>query len=120
MYFPENGRILILGVGYALCGDDGVGPYIVEELKKRQLSENVFILNAEEVPEIYTDKIISFLPDYILIIDAIDFKKNPGDFAIISADVLKEKMPSTHSPSLKVVIDYLKSRIDVNISILGI
>lgn len=115
-----KGRIVIVGIGNILRGDDGVGPYIAEELIRKIKNENVLVLNCEEVPESYTDKIVNFAPSVILIIDAVEINKEPGTVAIIKQNELKGKTLTTHTISLKVFIDYIKSRTNAEVFVLGI
>ena len=65
--------LVILGIGNDIRGDDGLGPYIIEELsnKKEALEDNsdidsifdlkdLFLINGGSVPENFTSKIKSY------------------------------------------------------------
>lgn len=110
-------KVMILGVGNPLRGDDGVGPYLVEQLRGQT---DAILLNCEEVPENFLGKIAENQPDSILIIDAIDLGMSPGAAAILQEDKLGDISWSTHHASLRLFIDYVKADTKANVLILGI
>jgi coenzyme F420 hydrogenase subunit delta len=92
---PEYLRksILIFGCGNVLFGDDGFGPIVAEELGRNyNIPENVYVLNAElSVREILFNVTLSEIrPDTIVIIDAVDFGREPGEIFEIDLDKLPE------------------------------
>ena len=89
--------LVILGIGNDIRGDDGLGPYIIEELsrKKEEIQENsdidsifdlncLFLINGGSVPENFTSKIKSYDPSHIILIDASLMNKEPGDIEIVN------------------------------------
>lgn len=43
----KKNKVQIIGIGNILRNDDGVGPYIINELKKKKLPDNVELINVE-------------------------------------------------------------------------
>ncbi len=89
-----NCKILILGCGNILFGDDGFGPHVAEELQKNyNLPENVGVINAgSSVRNILFDIVLSEKkPDKIIIVDAIDAGKTPGEIFELPIDEIPEK-----------------------------
>ncbi len=89
-----NCKILILGCGNILFGDDGFGPHVAEELQKNyNLPENVVVINAgTSVRNILFDIALSEKkPEKIIIIDAIDAGKTPGEIFELPIDEIPEK-----------------------------
>lgn len=89
-----NCNILILGCGNILFGDDGFGPQVAEDLLKNyNLPENVGVINAgSSVRNILFDIALSEKkPDKIIIVDAIDAAKTPGEIFELSIDEIPEK-----------------------------
>lgn len=87
-------KILILGCGNILFGDDGFGPYVAEELRKNyKLPENAGVINAgSAVRSILFDIALSEKkPEKIIIIDAIDAGKTPGE--IFELPIFKASCP---------------------------
>lgn len=89
-----NYNVLILGCGNILFGDDGFGPLVAEELRKNyNLPENAGVINAgSSVRNILFDIALSEKkPDKIIIIDAIDAGKTPGEIFELPIDEIPEK-----------------------------
>ncbi|MHB1335002.1 MAG: hydrogenase maturation protease [Candidatus Humimicrobiaceae bacterium] len=75
--------VLILGCGNILFGDDGFGPKVVEYLEQNySIPENAEVINAGcSVRNILFDIILSSnKPEKIIIIDAVDMGRMPGEF----------------------------------------
>lgn len=111
------GRVLIIGVGNRQRGDDGIGPFLIEKLKDAGFSN---VLDAGTVPENYTKSVIEYFPDTVILIDALSFGGNPGDYKIITATSFDEFGFSTHTASLKLFVTYISQFISVNFFLLGI
>jgi len=82
---------LVLGCGNILFGDDGFGSCVAEQLKRGgALPENVSVVDATtRVREILFDLILSEQkPRRIIVVDAIDARKKPGEVFKISVDEL--------------------------------
>lgn len=110
-------KIVILGIGNRLKGDDGAGSIIAEKLREKIKNKNILVIDAEKSPENYLGVIKKFHPSLILIIDAVDFGSFPGDFRIFKIEEIKDTTISTHNFSLS----FLKKLIgNTEIYILGI
>jgi hydrogenase 3 maturation protease len=112
-----KGKVLILGVGNPLRGDDGAGPYLIKQLKGLV---DAVLLNGEEEPENLLDPIVEMKPDSILIVDALELNAHPGSVALLEEDQLERRNLSTHHPSLKLFIECVKGETGANILVLGI
>jgi hydrogenase 3 maturation protease len=104
----EGKKVLIIGIGNRLKGDDGVGSIIAEKLKEKIRKENLFVIDAENAPENYTGKIKEISPELLLIIDAVDFGSYPGDFRIFEIDEIKDTTVSTHNFSISLLKKFIK------------
>lgn len=93
-------KILLLGVGNRLRGDDAVGSLLVEKLQGRV---NVPLIDASDVPENYLGPIEAADADLVLIIDAADFGGQPGDLTLADMEHLKDVAMSTHNASLNLL-----------------
>lgn len=86
--------ILIFGCGNILFGDDGFGPRVADELfKKYDLPENAGVIKAgTSVRTMLFDIILSEKkPKKIIIVDAIDAEKSPGEIFELPIDEIPEK-----------------------------
>ncbi len=112
-------KLVIMGIGNDICGDDGIGPYIVENIKHLE-SSNVSILNATTVPENFTGKIRKIDPTHIIIVDAVIMNEGPGKIKIVKKEEVAGVSLSTHSMSLSYLVNYLELEKPYNILFIGI
>ena len=125
--------LVVLGIGNDIRGDDGLGPYIIEELslKREKLLESsdissifdlneLFLINGGSVPENFTSKIKSLDPSHIILIDASLMNRNPGDIEIVDKENISNVSISTHSMSLAYLIKFLELEKPYEILFIGI
>ncbi|MFN4180910.1 MAG: hydrogenase 3 maturation endopeptidase HyCI [Armatimonadota bacterium] len=103
-----NKKVAIVGVGNRLRGDDAVGSVIAEQLQPLA-SEQVLVIDAETVPENYLGLLLDAKPDIVLFVDAVDFGGKVGEWVLLPLSVLGDKVPSTHTVSLKLLGQILES-----------
>jgi len=118
-----RGRIVILGVGNPLKGDDAAGLLIVEQVMKNvpaRARPGVRIFRTYDVPENYTGKIRKFKPARILIIDAALAGLRPGDVFILEKEKIAIEEISSHKIPLMVLISYLEQNTGCKVTVLGI
>ena len=77
-------------------------------------------IDAGSAPENFTGKIKKEDPDTILIVDAADLGKDPGDFAILARDEILSSGFTTHDLSPAMLMEYLETETDADIYMLGI
>jgi hydrogenase 3 maturation protease len=112
-----KGKVLLVGLGNSMRGDDGSGPKIIEMLDGKVKAD---LLDAGEVPESYTGRILAAQADTILLIDAADFGAAPGDLAILEPEDLTGRAVSTHQIPLGLLIRYIKENSHADMFALGI
>lgn len=112
-----KGKVLILGVGNRLRGDDGAGPDLIKQLKGRV---DAVLLNCEEEPERFLDQIAAMKPDSILIVDALELKSHPGSVAFLEEDQMERRSLFSHHASLKLFIECVKGETGAKVLVLGI
>ncbi|MDL2270359.1 hydrogenase maturation peptidase HycI [Methanobrevibacter sp. OttesenSCG-928-I08] len=108
-----------MGVGNDLKGDDGVGPFIINELKNIN-NQKLVLIDASTVPENFTGLIKKENPSHIIIIDATLMDKKPGTIGIFSKEEFKNINISTHAMSLSYLIRYLEESNSFKILFIGI
>jgi len=82
---------VVLGCGNILFGDDGFGSRVAEHLQNSEsLPENACVIDATtRVREILFDLILSeHKPRRIIVVDAVDVSKKPGEVFRIGLDEL--------------------------------
>ncbi len=87
-------RVLILGVGNILFGDDGFGPAVVEALQKDYaIPEDIYVMDVGTGVRklLFTLILGDSYPKEVVIVDAVDWGDQIGNVKIISA----EQLPAT-------------------------
>lgn len=106
---------LIMCIGNRDGGDDAVGPYIADKLKKTEIET----IDCETNPENYTSVVKKFSPDNLIIIDAVEMGLKPGEIRIVPEEKLGVMTISTHGIPIPVLIGYLKQNVK-SIILIGI
>lgn len=116
----ENKRIVIMGVGNRMRGDDAIGCLISDDLKNEN---GLTVIDCGSAPENYIDKVIFLKPDQVIIIDACNFKSEPGRFKLFSEkqiDKIYQNLISTHNLPLNLTVTMIKKQLPCEIQLLGI
>lgn len=100
-------RIVVLGVGSELYGDDAVGVVVARRVKQMDLGPNV------EVIEGHTGGLNLLFDmegaDWAIVVDAVDFGGQPGEICVFEAEdadlVMARRVASLHHVSLADVLE---------------
>lgn len=116
-----RGKLVFLGIGNPMRGDDGIGVEFIEELKNHLYIKSfpVYLFNGNQLPENYLEPIVKIKPATVFLVDAVDFGASPGTFKLFKK-AEPEMHFSTHTLSLNFILGYLKEKTEANIFILGI
>ncbi len=112
-----KGKVVLVGIGHPLRGDDGLGPALIGRLKGRV---RAVCLDAGSAPENYAGAVIREAPDTVLLIDAVHLEKPPGSWDILEEEAIARTGLSTHDLSPAMFIEYLRSRTRARIYLLGV
>ncbi len=95
-------KTCIIGMGNYLRRDDAVGLYLIDELRSTIRSEDVLLMNVEDVIENYVFKIADLDCDNVLILDAVKSTTTPGSIVFGRLIKFDEALNdySTHKLSL--------------------
>ena len=120
-------KLVIMGIGNELKGDDAIGIYVVKKLMRHFNREgeiisikNLYLINAGTVPDFFTDILKEIEPTHILVVDCALIGKEAGAMDIIKEDEIANYSFSTHTLPLSIIVKYLKNFMDADIIILGI
>lgn len=123
-YLPEfcTKETLILGCGNRLFGDDGFGPAVVDHLlASYEIPEHVYVMDVGTGVRklLFTLCLSSELPRRIVIIDAVDKERVPGEvFQLPLDDIPSEKIDdfSLHQvPSSNLAQDLKQMGVEVDV-----
>lgn len=112
-----KGKIVILGMGNPLKGDDGLGPHLIKRLEGKV---RAYLIDGGSAPENYVGKIASLKPNTILVIDACNLGWAPGRVELLEIEKMKNIGHSTHSISPGVFMTYLKEATGADIFMLAV
>jgi len=112
-------RVVVVGVGNPIRGDDAVGPRIIELLESKPI-DGVLLLNTESVPEAFTGKVEKFNPTHVLLVDAANFRGAAGETKLITGEQIGGQAVSTHSLPLNIFISYIEKSLGLSVLLLGI
>lgn len=105
-------KTIILGIGNKLMMDDGIGVYLVEEIRKTETNPQInYIIGESDI-----DYSLSQLEgaEFVIILDAVLSGSNPGDLTIFPLDqVHSHKMLdlSPHNLHLFQALYYQRDKI---------
>ena len=89
-------KLVIMGIGNELKGDDAIGIYVVKKLMRYFNKEgelinikNLYLINAGTVPDFFTDILKEINPTHILIVDCAVMGKEAGAIEIKKEDIIE-------------------------------
>jgi hydrogenase maturation protease len=102
----SQGKIVVLGIGNPYMHDDAIGPRVVDELRKLNVSDKVLVFD-------YGSLDLALLAYFknsskIVIIDALKAGVNPGTvskYIVSSLDDSKTSAPNLHELELHDIVD---------------
>ncbi len=104
---PEGeNRILVIGVGRRIRGDESAGLMVADELAKMN-PRNYRVLVAEDRPENYTDEIRHYNQTHILYLLATRSGGTPGETRLITIE--EHERTSLHESPLTTLTHYLST-----------
>lgn len=119
-------RVLVLGCGNILLGDDGIGPAVIEYLQKNyKIPEDVCLIDARtSVREIlFMISLSEIKPKKIVLVDSIDVGRKAGEVLEIDIDSIplnKLDNFSMHQAPTSNLLKELKEFCRIEIKILAV
>lgn len=110
-------RVVIMGVGNELRGDDGFGVILAERLEGL-VPQRIFV--TFDLPEDYAVKAADLRPEVVLVLDAADFGGDPGQARLIRAQDIPPTPGVTHRPSLEMLARFLELDAGAQTWVLGV
>jgi len=114
-----RGKTLLITIGNSLRADDGVGPFVGEQVRFKNPGHRV--INAYTTPENIAQTAIDFKPDKIVLLDAAHFGGRPGELKIIPLELINQQtVISTHSFPLSVTFSIVKEDTGAELVAVGV
>lgn len=109
--------VLFITIGNSMRSDDGVGVYIGDRVIGRPGYQ---VLNAYDKPENIIDEAVSFKPKRTVIIDAADFRGEPGEARVIDEELIPKTALTTHAFPVPVLARMLAKDTGCEVIFIGI
>jgi len=117
-WLTNGERVVVAGIGNPIRSDDFVGVKIVQNLQGK-VSERVYLIECETVPESFLQPIVEFNPTHVLLIDAALIGLMPGETRLIDPQRIADfPAISTHMLPLRIFCEYLTATTKAKISLL--
>ncbi|MBS7656347.1 MAG: hydrogenase maturation peptidase HycI [Candidatus Bathyarchaeia archaeon] len=112
-------RLVVLGVGNPMRGDDAAGVEVVKRLFGK-VPEWTKIIDCEMTPENFLPEIEAYKPTHVLIVDAAEMNTEPGEVQLLSLEKMLNTAISTHTIPLSILAGVLAEEVKAKIVFLGI
>jgi len=119
LFLEEDGRVVVVGIGNPLKGDDAVGLAVIDHLEQREM-DDVLLVRAESAPENFTGPIRSYEPTHVLMVDSAELDAPPGMTRIVPVDAILGNRISTHTSSLGILIRFLERTTSSRVTLIGV
>lgn len=117
-WLSDAERVVVAGIGNPIRMDDFVGVKIVQDLRGK-VSEKVYLIECETVPESFLQQITDFNPTHVLLLDAAILGLKPGHSRLINPKRLANfPAVSTHMLPLRIFCEYLAKTTNAKIALL--
>ena len=112
-------KLVVLGIGNPLRGDDALGLDILKILKGK-VSTSVGLIECQTTPENFTGKIKRLKPSHVLMIDAACFGANPGRARLVPPEKIAGVAVSTHAMPLHMLAEILEKSVGAKVVLLAV
>ncbi len=110
-------RVILVGVGNRLGGDDAIGPVLIDLLRDRV----PHVIDAGNAPENVTSAIKRLSPRAVIFLDAAGLGDvPPGHARLVEAKDVEKLGAGTHNIALDAIMEYLKEATGADVFLLGV
>jgi len=112
-------KTVVMAVGDELDPRDCLGHLAGRKIAATN-PKGVEVLLTSQMPENFTSVVRRMKPSHVILIDAAEMGKDPGDVAIIDSGKITATRVSTHAMPLSVLMDYMRKELKVKVALIGI
>ena len=109
-------RPALVGIGSRWHADDAAGPAVVARVSGRVAAR---CIDAGDAPERHLGEVVASGAEVILLLDAVDFGGAPGELALFSCEELPDRLSTTHTSSLRLLMRYLEAESGADVLLVG-
>lgn len=103
-------KIVILGIGSSIRGDDAVGLEVVKKLQGK-VPSFVEVLEGETAPDSFAELIAKFRPTHVVMVNAAELDLKPGEIRLIPMKEFSGHPVLSHDLPLYLLSEYLEQTI---------
>ena len=118
-----NPRLVVIGIGNELNGDDAAGLLVIRALREKLADRpDLLFLEGHTAPENFSKPIREFAPDLLLIVDAADTggRLEAGSIVLLEMDAVDGLSASTHTLPPTVFAKFIQHEVNCKVLMLGI
>lgn len=112
-----DGKVVVVGIGNTLRGDDGAGSLVAERLRSRHPD---VVFDAAQAPENYLAPIRRAGPDVVVLVDAADFGGRPGEVRTATTEDVEGSMVGTHAAPLSMFMRVIEEDTGADVILLAV
>ncbi|HML01760.1 MAG TPA: hydrogenase maturation peptidase HycI [Candidatus Bathyarchaeia archaeon] len=112
-------KLVIVGIGNPLRGDDALGLHVLKELEGK-VPPNVKLIEGETTPESFTEEIEQSRPSHVLFVDAAHFRAEPGKAKLFQTHKIGGAAVFTHAIPLSFLAEILQKDTNAKVALLGV
>ncbi|WP_229770518.1 hydrogenase maturation protease [Halorhabdus sp. CBA1104] len=115
--------VAILGIGSELRGDDAAGLELLRRLESRtgaSAADRLLFVEGGVAPENHTGVIRRFDPDWIVLVDAVDFGADPGSGKWVDPGDLGGESFSSHKSTPAMLRTFLARETGAEVALFGV
>ncbi|MFB6200412.1 MAG: hydrogenase maturation protease [Halorhabdus sp.] len=118
---PDD-RIAVVGIGSRLRGDDAAGLELTRRLETRSGgdTDRLLFVAGGVAPENQTGVVRRFEPDWIVLVDAVDFGGEPGSGKWVDPDDLGGESFSSHKSTPAMLRTFLARETGATVALYGV
>ena len=115
-------RVAVIGIGSELRGDDAVGLEVLDRLEgqRHRDGETLLFVEGGVAPENHTGAVRRFEPDWIVLVDAVDFDADPGSGKWVDPDDLGGESFSSHKSTPAMLRTFLARETGAEVVLFGV
>jgi hydrogenase 3 maturation protease len=118
-FFLDAKQVVIIGMGNELRADDAVGLRIVRLLKPYS-HDRLNVFEGHMTPDMMIGPACAAHPTHLLIVDAAELHKKPGEWQVLFPDEVQEGLFTTHTIPIVEVAAEIQRRCSAKVAFLGV
>ena len=112
-----EGRVVVVGIGNRLRGDDGVGSALAGVLIEAGVPR---VFDGQDLPDAMVADVAATSPDTVLLVDAVDLGSEPGSVALLGRGQTMSYLPTTHRIPADLLMEVLEQATGARCLLLGV